>query len=202
MLIRAAVVVVVTLLLGPAAVAQEGPAPVKEAASPAPEIDAADEPAEAEDAAVDVVAPVVRAPPPPEPMETLVGMPSAADMVMPFIKTMLMLGVVLALVWLTLHKGMGKLVEKAQSGKRVRVVERISLDARRTLFLVEVDGKQMILAGGDVVRIGEVDALAPAQKTERQSLFDKVMVASGRPPRPTTTTTIATTAQTETERAS
>lgn len=134
---------------------------------------------------------------PPESIESLVGMPSTADMLMPFIKTMLMLGVVLALVWLTLHKGMGKLVEKAQSGKRVRVVERISLDARRTLFLVEVDGKQMILAGGDVVRITDADLLAPALKQERAGLFDKVLAAAGRPATARATTTTTSTAETE-----
>jgi len=73
-----------------------------------------------------------------------------------FAKTMLMLGVVLALAWLTLAKGMGKLVEKAQAGKRVKVIERIALDARRSLFLVEVDGKQFVVGGGDLVRLHDV----------------------------------------------
>ena len=187
MLNRTVVVVVVALCLGAPALADIShipPPPVKKYVPPDPVKD----PIEDNAAAVDVVVPaiepppVVHAPPPPEPMESLIGAPSAADMVMPFIKTMLMLGVVLALVWLTLHKGMGKLVEKAQAGKRVRVVERISLDARRSLFLIEVDGKQMILAGGDVVRITDIDTLGPQIKIERQGLFDKVMSAAGKPP--------------------
>ncbi|MDP2340208.1 MAG: flagellar biosynthetic protein FliO [Deltaproteobacteria bacterium] len=204
--IRAAVVVVVTLCLGAPALA-DIPPPVKQplaqpSKAPVEEAPPAEAPVD-----VDVDEPVIRPPPPPEPMEALVGMPSAADMLMPFVKTMLMLCVVLALVWLTLHKGMGKLVEKAQAGKRVRVVERISLDARRSLFLVEVDGKQMILAGGDVVRITEIDALGPQLKTERQGLFDKVMSAAGKPPitiagTPPPKMTTTTTTSTETEQAS
>jgi len=173
------VVVVIALCAGAPALADvimpgRKPTPV----APPPPIEEAPAPP----VHVDVDEPIVRPPPPPEPMESLAAMPNAADMLMPLVKVMLMLGVVLALVWLTLHKGMGKLVERAQAGKRVRVVERISLDARRSLFLVEVDGKQMILAGGDVVRITEIDALTPQLKTERQGLFDKVMSAAGKPP--------------------
>ncbi len=180
---RLAVVVVALLWLGPAPVLRADPVP-----SPPPVATAVADPL-----------PEVHAPPPPEPIESLVALPSAAEMLMPFIKTMLMLGVVLALVWLTLHKGMGKLVEKAQAGKRVRVVERISLDARRSLFLVEVDGKQMILAGGDVVRISEVESLAALPKSERHGLFDKVLSATQKRPKPAST---STTQPTETEQAS
>lgn len=81
---------------------------------------------------------------------------TTTDLVVTFIKTVLMLCVVLALAWLTLSKGMGKLVEKAQAGKRVKVLERIALDARRSLFLVEIDGKMVVLAGGDVVKVHEL----------------------------------------------
>jgi flagellar biogenesis protein FliO len=203
-LIRAVVVVVVTFCLGAPALADipppgaKGPPPVAPA-NPTP-VEGAIE--EAPGSVVVDDEPVIRhPPPPPEPMESLIGAPSAADMLMPFVKTMLMLCVVLALVWLTLHKGMGKLVEKAQAGKRVKVVERISLDARRSLFLVEIDGKQMVLAGGDVVRITEIDALAPQLKTERQGLFDKVLSGSGKPPITIATTSTTTTTK-ETEQAS
>jgi flagellar biogenesis protein FliO len=60
-----------------------------------------------------------------------------------------MLGVVVALIYLTLHKGVGKLVQKSQQGKRVRVVERVSLDQKRAIYLVEVDGREVVLGGGD-----------------------------------------------------
>ena len=109
------------------------------------------------------------------------------DMMTSFIKTMLMLGVVLALAWLTLAKGMGKLVEKAQAGKRVKVIERIALDARRSLFLVDVDGVQFVVGGGDLVRLHEVGA-------DKRS-FSSILATTSPPPRapPTTTTTTTNT---------
>jgi flagellar protein FliO/FliZ len=101
--------------------------------------------------------PAPSAPPAPPPLDDELARPmGTGEMFTSFIKTMLMLGVVLALAWLTLAKGMGKLVEKAQAGKRVKVIERIALDARRSLFLVEVDGKQFVVGGGDLVRLHEV----------------------------------------------
>lgn len=76
-----------------------------------------------------------------------------------FLKTMLMLGVVLGLAYLTLHKGVGKLVQRAQQGKRIKVVERVGLDPRRALYLIEVDGKEMLIASseGGITRLGSVD---------------------------------------------
>lgn len=94
--------------------------------------------------------------PPPVDDDELGRPMGTGEMMTSFAKTMLMLGLVLALVWLTLAKGMGKLVEKAQAGKRVKVIERIALDARRSLFLVEVDGKQFVVGGGDLVRLHDV----------------------------------------------
>jgi flagellar biogenesis protein FliO len=97
------------------------------------------------------------APVPPAFDDAMIGpATTTTDLVLTFIKTVLMLCVVLALAWLTLSKGMGKLVEKAQAGKRVKVLERIALDARRSLFLVEIDGKMVVLAGGDVVKVHEL----------------------------------------------
>jgi flagellar protein FliO/FliZ len=102
--------------------------------------------------------------PPPIDEELMKTLPppsmGAADLIGPLAKTMLMLCVVLALVYLTLHKGLGKLVERQNSGKRVKVVERVMLDQKRSLFLVEIDGKQMLLAAGEggVVHLKDVDA--------------------------------------------
>lgn len=72
-----------------------------------------------------------------------------SDMLGPFIKSMLMLAVVVGLAYLTLHKGLGKLMTRAQAGKRIKVVERVSLDQRRSLYLVDIDGNEVVLAGGE-----------------------------------------------------
>gem|GEM_PF-1336138 len=145
--------------LAEGAAAGAGPAvPVPPAAGIA--ADSADEPAEAADGAEGAgnedtgpaTSPEARPPVPPVPEEAVEPF-GTADIVKSLLRTTLMLAVVLGIVWLTLSKGMGKLVEKANAGKRVKVIERVALDARRSLFLVEVDGKQMVLGGGDVVRI-------------------------------------------------
>jgi flagellar biogenesis protein FliO len=85
------------------------------------------------------------------------------DLIWPFIKTMLMLCLVLGLVYLTLNKGLGKLMQRTQAGKRIKVVERVTLDQRRAIFLVEVDGEEILLAAGEggVVRLDQ-DKPAPA----------------------------------------
>jgi len=78
------------------------------------------------------------------------GVASSLDsLVWPAIKTMLMLLVVLGLVYLSLHKGLGKLISRTQSGKRIQVVERVSLDQKRALFLVSIDGEEMLLGASE-----------------------------------------------------
>jgi flagellar biogenesis protein FliO len=95
-------------------------------------------------------------------------LPTSSGLLMPFAKTMLMLGVVLGLAYLSLGKGLGKLMERAQQGKRIKVVERIALDTRHSIYLVNVDGHHMVLAGGpagvshikDVVDLNKTPATA------------------------------------------
>lgn len=138
--------------------ATTAPAARADVAAVAPAV--ADDAADVDSGAVtdtDAARPDVTPPAPPPPVDDELGKPmGTGELLASFAKTMLMLGVVLALAWLTLAKGMGKLVEKAQAGKRVKVIERIALDARRSLFLVEVDGKQFVVGGGDLVRLHEV----------------------------------------------
>lgn len=62
-----------------------------------------------------------------------------------FVKTLLALAFILLLAYLTLSKGVGKLVAKSQQGKNIRVVERIGLEQRRSLFLVEVEGRRLLI---------------------------------------------------------
>jgi flagellar protein FliO/FliZ len=84
---------------------------------------------------------------------------------------MLMLAVVVGIAYLTLHKGLGKLVARQNLGRRIKVVERVSLDPKRTLFLVELDGKQMLLGAGEggVVHLKDLGATTPTAPTEPAS---------------------------------
>ncbi len=117
---------------------------------------------------------------------------TTTDVVQPMVKTLVALSIVLLLAWLTLHKGMGRLVERAQAGKRMRVVERVALDARRSLFLVEVDGRTLVVGGGDLVRIDVPEATGnggSADGIARAAAFEKVLASSQ--PRPSSSTTPA-----------
>lgn len=107
----------------------------------------------------------------PLPPEYLDGEPTGpittmGDVIITFLKAMAALGAVLALAWLTLGKGIPKLVEKAQAGKRVKVVERIALDARRSLFLVDIDGRLVVLGGGDIVKLADLSEGRPGRFAE------------------------------------
>jgi len=81
-------------------------------------------------------------------------------------KTMFMLALVVGAAYLTLHKGVGKLLARAQQGQRIQVVERVPLGERRSLYLVRVDGKEMLLGVGE----GGITALtAPAMTTGNEA---------------------------------
>jgi|GEM_PF-1981216 len=91
------------------------------------------------------------APPPTElpPPDSVLPESGFGDIIGPFFKSMFMLIVVLAIAYLSLHKGLGKLMQRTQDGKRMKIVERVSLDQRRTLFLVNIDGREMLIGGGE-----------------------------------------------------
>lgn len=59
------------------------------------------------------------------------------------------LGCVVALAYLVLHKGLGTIIKRQRSGERMRVVERVSLDAKHALFLVEIDDNLLVLSTSD-----------------------------------------------------
>jgi flagellar biogenesis protein FliO len=128
------------------------------------------------------VEPTKPPPPPPFDLDETAPALTASDVVQPMLKTVVALSIVLLLAWLTLHKGMGRLVERAQAGKRMRVVERVALDARRSLFLVEVDGVTLVVGGGDLVRLDgpppPVGATDPAAVGVRGAAFEKVLATS------------------------
>jgi flagellar biogenesis protein FliO len=48
-----------------------------------------------------------------------------------------------------LHRGLGGLIKVAQKGKRLKVLDRITLDQRRALYLVSLDDKELLFGGGE-----------------------------------------------------
>lgn len=153
--------VLVVALAGPAEVpAVEGPVTV------APDSADAPPPAAPPAAPLAAEAPAPARKPPPPDLDTLPA-PSLGmgELLGPLFKTMLMLAIVVGIAYLTLHKGLGKLVARQNLGRRVKVIERVGLDPKRALFLVEVDGRQLLLGAGEggVVLLKEM-APEPATK--------------------------------------
>jgi len=144
------------------------------------------------------LAPTATRTPPPPIDEELTKPITGIELMGSFVRGMLMLCVVLFIAWLTLSKGLGKLVEKASAGKRMKVVERVALDARRTLFLVEIDGKQLIFGGGDLVKLHDVSAASDPHHAFAQVLHTTTKAppqtqSAITPPAASTTTTTETT---------
>lgn len=80
--------------------------------------------------------------------------PAAVDLglgssLMLFGRTLLVLLVVLGLVWLVLAKGLGSLVARSQKGNHIQVIERLNLDPKRMLVLIEVDDKRLLVGASD-----------------------------------------------------
>jgi flagellar biosynthetic protein FliO len=94
------------------------------------------------------------------------------------LKTMLMLALVVGAAYLTLHKGVGKLMARAQQGQRIKVVERVHLGERRSLYLVSVDGKEMLLGVGEG-GISTLEAPAAREGARFASLLDVAHAAPG-----------------------
>lgn len=88
-------------------------------------------------------------------------------------RTVAVLGIVVLLAYLTLHKGLGRLM-KAQGGsatRSVKLVERLPLDQKHALFLVEVDGRRLLLGTGD----NSTTLLAEVTPGSSQELASQVM---------------------------
>lgn len=140
-------------------------------------------------------APAAAAPPAPDPLlDEPLSDPAApmasegmGDLLGSFARTMLMLCLVLGLVYLTLHKGVGKLVQRSQVGKRMRVVERVGLDPRRALYIVDVDGREMLIGTGEggmvhLADLGEkpADAAQSAPRPKVAKPFAKALEDTGK----------------------
>ncbi len=111
------------------------------------------------------------------------GSSGIADMLGPFIKSMLMLGVVVGVAYLTLHKGLGKLMTRTQMGKRMKVVERVSLDQRRSLYLVEIDGHEMVVGGGESGVVHLKDIVSDDERASPRAAFRDVLSDASEQPR-------------------
>ncbi|MDQ3035193.1 MAG: flagellar biosynthetic protein FliO, partial [Myxococcota bacterium] len=65
------------------------------------------------------------------------------------LQTLLALGAVCLLAWVVLRWAAQRGLGIGATGTRVRVIERVPLDARRTLWLVQLGEKVLLIGAGD-----------------------------------------------------
>lgn len=113
-------------------------------------------------------------------------------------RTMLVLAMVIALAWLTLNVGLRRLmgIRPTVGTNLVSVLERVTLDQKRSLFVVEAAGEILLVGGGDgslslISKLdrAEVDKLRaanPNQPVQLSPLLQKLLGRKDAPPPPTT----------------
>jgi len=65
------------------------------------------------------------------------------------IKGTVALAAVLLFIYLVLGKGLAKLNQKTGANRRIHILDRVGLDHRRTLYLVEIDGVRTVVGAGE-----------------------------------------------------
>lgn len=78
------------------------------------------------------------------------------------VQTLVSLLAVSLLAWLILRWGARRGFALGGRGKHVKVVERVPLDPRRTLYVIEVGGKVLLLGAGDGASPTLLTELTPA----------------------------------------
>ncbi len=91
------------------------------------------------------------------------------------LRTMSVLGIVIALAWLTLNVGLRKLmgIKPVIGTPVVSVLERVPLDQKRALFVVEAAGEVLLIGGGE----GSLSLITKLERSE----IDKLRKAQNAP---------------------
>lgn len=125
--------------------------------------------------------------PPPVPEESLSGQ---------LVRTVLVLGIVVVLVYLTLNVGLRRLMglrARSGAGSVISVLERIPLDQKRALFLVKAGGEYLLVGGAEsglglIAKMDgpEVERLMrerPAAQIALSPFLQKLLAKRGPPPK-------------------
>ena len=96
---------------------------------------------------------------------------SGTSMLWMFVQTILALGFVCLLAYVVLRVVLPRLHSGTAGRTMVRVIDRTPLDQRRSLFVVEVTGRWLLLGSseGGLQLISELDAEKAAQEAETMS---------------------------------
>lgn len=111
------------------------------------------------------------------------------------LSTLLSLGAIVALIYLTLNFGLRRMMAMrglpfARAGL-VKVVERVTLDPKRALFVVEAAGEYLLIGGGDqglslIARLDPSEVNRLLQRPERSSapspFLEKLLFRKGDAP--------------------
>lgn len=130
--------------------------------------------------------------PPPDP--ELAG--AELDLGWTLVRTMVVLGLVVALMYLTLNIGLRKLlgIRPTSAARIVTVLERVVLDQKRALFVVEAAGEFFLVGGADSsltllskldpaeVQKLKTDAPVGAPAVRLSPLLQKLLGRKGAPP--------------------
>ena len=84
------------------------------------------------------------------------------------VETILALGLVCGLAYLVFHFALPRLDTIRSSNSMVRVVDRVGLDARKSLYVIEVAGRWLLIAASEagVHLVSELDAKTAEEAAE------------------------------------
>lgn len=92
------------------------------------------------------------------------------------LQTLLALAAVCILAWVVLRWAAQKGLGVGARGQRIQVLERVALDARRTLWLVQVDGRVLLIGAGEAASPALLADLSErAARTGRGRTFVEIL---------------------------
>ncbi len=179
---------VLCLTMSPAITRAAEPIPVAAAAAPS---------AQGPAAALEPVVPGLDKPGPGDP--AFEG-PDEMSLGWTLVRTLVVLGLVVGLAWLTLNVGLRRLMGlqgPAPGRALVSVLERVPLDQKRSLFVVRAAGEVLLIGGGDsaLALIAKLDAAeverirsaaTPTNPIQLSPFLQKLLGRKDAPPPPAT----------------
>ncbi|MGV3623467.1 MAG: FliO/MopB family protein [Archangium sp.] len=111
-------------------------------------------------------------------------------------RTMMVLGMVVALAWLTLNVGLRRLmgIKPAVGSSVVTVLQRVPLDQKRALFVIEAAGEVLLVGGGegslslitklDRAELDKQRAAQPVSTVQLSPFLQKLLGRKEAPPPP------------------
>jgi flagellar protein FliO/FliZ len=116
--------------------------------------------------------------------------PEGVDFGMLMIRMLIFLGVVIALIYIVLRKGLPLLMQaQGFRNRTVKILERVPVDQKRTLLVVEVQDRVYLLgsAEGQINVLMELDRdkmnlqSVPGEKSKFEQILKKTVPAKGEP---------------------